>query len=204
MNVDVLTNRDTTHAIADCGDFRLNMDAHGGYEKLLHRVTGLQKELWKQLKNRRIDQVMIRNSFPSGHIYLSTGKDNFIPRFIEYMGYHFKSVEMELNASPVAGLEGYMNIDSLVASGMQLDTIRATVHTQEIPSAIRPVFRTTRHNPQYVFRALVDGEVQEHGSNIKARIYDANKLGVDVGLAAMLQPNGVKVSLIDTASDTGL
>ncbi len=46
------------------------------------------------------------------------------------MGYHFKSVEMELNASPVAGLEGYMNIDSLVAGGMQLDTIRAMVHTQ--------------------------------------------------------------------------
>lgn len=59
------------------------------------------------------------------------------------MGYHFKSVEMELNASPVAGLEGYMNIDSLVAGGMQLDTIRAMVHTQEIPSAILPVFRTT-------------------------------------------------------------
>jgi hypothetical protein len=39
-------------------------------------------------------------------------------------------VEMELNASPVAGLEGYMNIDSLIASGMQLDTIRAQVHTQ--------------------------------------------------------------------------
>ena len=130
MKVDILTDRDTTHAIAECGDFRLNMDAHGGYEKLLHRVTGLQKELWKQLKNRRIDQVMIRNSFPSGHIYLSTGKDNFISRFIEYMGYHFKSVEMELNASPVAGLEGYMNIDSLVAGGMQLDTIRALVHTQ--------------------------------------------------------------------------
>ena len=54
-------------------------------------------------------------------------------------------------------------------------------------------------SPQYVFRALVDGEVQEHGSNVKARLYDAsNKLGVDVGLAAMLQPNGVKVSLIDT------
>ena len=199
VKVDILTDRDTTHAIAECGDFRLNMDAHGGYEKLLHRVTGLQKELWKQLKNRRIDQVMIRNSFPSGHIYLSTGKDNFISRFIEYMGYHFKSVEMELNASPVAGLEGYMNIDSLVAGGMQLDTIRALVHTQGDTIRYSARVQNNKHNPQYVFRALVDGEVQEHGSNVKARLYDAsNKLGVDVGLAAMLQPNGVKVSLIDT------
>lgn len=38
MNVDIKTSRDTTHAIAACGDFRLNMDAHGGYEKLLDQV----------------------------------------------------------------------------------------------------------------------------------------------------------------------
>lgn len=31
--MDILTRRDTTHAIVDCGDFHLNMDAHGGYKK---------------------------------------------------------------------------------------------------------------------------------------------------------------------------
>mgnify|MGYP002230070050 FL=1 len=50
-----------------------------------------------------------------------------------------------------------------------------------------------------MFKALVEGELQEQGSNIDARIYDANnKLGVDVGLAALLLDNGVKISLIDT------
>ena len=199
VNVDVMTSRDTTHAIAECGDFRLNMDAHGGYQMLLDRVMGLQKELVKQLKNRRIDQVKIRNSFPQGHIFLTTGKDNFISRFIQYMGYHFKSVEMDLNASPVAGLNGYMNIDSLVASGIQLDTIRALVHTQGDTIRYSARVQNNKNNPQYVFRALVEGEVQDLGSNLKTRIYDANnKLGVDVGLAAMLQSNGVKLALIDT------
>lgn len=28
VKVDILTDRDTTHAIAECGDFRLNTDAH--------------------------------------------------------------------------------------------------------------------------------------------------------------------------------
>lgn len=199
VNVDVVTSRDTTHAIAECGDFHLNMDAHGGYQMLLDRVMGLQRELIKQLKNRRIDQVKIRNSFPQGHIYLSTGKDNFISRFVQYMGYHFKSVEMDLNASPVAGLNGYMNIDSLVARGIQLDTIRALVHTQGDTIRYSARVQNNKNNPQYVFRALVEGEVQDLGSNLKTRIYDANnKLGVDVGLAAMLQPNGVKLALIDT------
>lgn len=33
--LDVFTRRDTTHAIVDCGDFHLNMDAHGGYKNCL-------------------------------------------------------------------------------------------------------------------------------------------------------------------------
>ena len=199
VDVDIFTRRDTTHAIAECGDFHLNMDAHGGYQMLLDRLTGLQKELVKQLKNRRIDQVKIRNQFPLGHIYLSTGKDNFISRFINYCGYQFKSVDMDLTASPITGLNGYLNVDSLVASGIQLDTIRALIHTQGDTIKYAARVQNNRNNPQYVFKALVEGELQEQGSNIDARIYDANnKLGVDVGLAALLLDNGVKISLIDT------
>lgn len=41
--------------------------------------------------------------------------------------------------------------------------------------------------------------MQEKGSDIKAKLYDANnKLGLDVGLAALMQDNGIKVSLTDT------
>ena len=197
--VDLYTRRDTTHAIADCGDFHLNMDVRGGYKSLLKTMDGLTTELATQMKERRIDQVRIRRQFPLGHIYLSTGKSNFISRFIEYCGYQFKSVEMDLNASPIAGLNGYLNIDSLVAQGIQLDTIRALIHTQGDTIKYSAQVQNNKQNPQYTFRALVDGELQERGSNIAAKIYDANnKLGVDVGLAAMMQDNGIKVSLIDT------
>ena len=37
---------------------------------------------------------------------------------------------MKMTMSPVTGVNGYLNIDSLVASGMQLDTIRALVKTE--------------------------------------------------------------------------
>ena len=199
VDVDIFTRRDTTHAIANCGDFHLDMDAHGGYKQLLSRFEGLQKELVRQLKNRRIDQVKIRSQFPYGHIYLSTGKDNFISRFISYCGYDFKQVDMNLTASPVNGLNGYLNVDSLVASGIQLDTIRALIKTEGDTIRYSAHVQNNKNNPQYVFRALVEGELQERGSNIDARIYDANnKLGVDVGLSALLLDDGVKLSLIDT------
>lgn len=34
-------------------------------------------------------------------------KNNFISRYIEYCGYQFKTIEMDLNASPVMGLNGF-------------------------------------------------------------------------------------------------
>lgn len=197
--VDLYTRRDTTHAIVDCGDFHLNMDAHGGYKALLKCMDGMSRELMSQMKNRRIDQVRIRQQFPLGHIYLATGKNNFISRFIEYCGYQFKSVQMDLNASPIAGLEGYLNVDSFVMQGIQLDTIRALIHTQGDVIKYSARVENNKQNPQIAFRALIDGELQERGSNIAAKIYDANnKLGVDVGLAAIMHDNGIKVSLIDT------
>ena len=197
--LDVFTRRDTTHAIVDCGDFHLNMDAHGGYKKLLGHIDGLQREIFSQMKNRKIDQIRLRQNFPLGHIYLSSGKNNFISRFIEYCGYQFKTVEMDLNASPVMGLNGFFHVDSMVVQGVQLDTIRALVHTKGDTIRYSARIENNKKNPQYVFRALVDGELQEKGSNIKAKLYDANnKLGLDVGLAALMQDNGIKVSLTDT------
>lgn len=197
--LDVFTRRDTTHAIVDCGDFHLNMDAHGGYKKLLGHIDGLQREIFSQMKNRKIDQIRLRQNFPLGHIYLSSGKNNFISRYIEYCGYQFKTIEMDLNASPVMGLNGFLNVDSMVVQGVQLDTIRALVHTKGDTIRYSARIENNKKNPQYVFRALVDGELQEKGSNIKAKLYDANnKLGLDVGLAALMQDNGIKVSLTDT------
>ena len=106
---------------------------------------------------------------------------------------------MDLNASPVMGLNGFLNVDSMVVQGVQLDTIRALVHTKGDTIRYSARIENNKKNPQYVFRALVDGELQEKGSNIKAKLYDANnKLGLDVGLAALMQDNGIKVSLTDT------
>ena len=106
---------------------------------------------------------------------------------------------MDLNASPVMGLNGFFHVDSMVVQGVQLDTIRALVHTKGDTIRYSARIENNKKNPQYVFRALVDGELQEKGSNIKAKLYDANnKLGLDVGLAALMQDNGIKVSLTDT------
>lgn len=196
--VDLVTRRDTTHAVANCGDFRFKMDAHGGYKLLLSQLEKLQNEVMSQMKNRRIDQVAIRERFPQGHISLRTGKENFIARFIKYKGVDFKSVDMDLTASPVTGLNGHLHLDSLVTQGMQLDTIRALVATVGDTIRYRARIQNNKQNPQYVFRALLDGNLAERGSDVDLRVFDAkDKLGVDVGLSAMMEDRGIRVKLID-------
>lgn len=198
VQLDIFTRRDTTHAIVDCGDFHLRMDAHGGYQLLLSRMENLQAEVMSQLKNRRIDQVAIKKSFPLGHISLYTGPDNFIARFMQYKGVYFKSVDMEMSASPVVGLNGYFRLDSLVAQGVQLDTIRALVTTEGDTIKYRARIQNNKRNPQYVFRAMVDGNLAERGSDIEAQVYDAkDKLGLDIGLSAMMEDHGLRMKLIN-------
>ena len=53
MNItfNVLTNRDTTRAMVDCGDFYLNMNAKGGYEHLLSRFEKFGSLLSKEISD---------------------------------------------------------------------------------------------------------------------------------------------------------
>lgn len=198
INADVMMRRDTTHAIVNCGDFNLNVDAHGGYKILTKTFTTLSHEVSSQLKNRRIDQTALRRNFPLGHFYLQAGKENFISRYVKYMGYDFKHIEMDIDISPVSGVEGYMNIDSLVAQGVQLDTLRTNIITKGDTIRYSARIQNNKDNPQYVFRAMLNGELQEMGSDIDVRVFDAkDKLGIDVGLAATMKDNGINVSLIN-------
>ena len=62
-----------------------------------------------------------------------------------------------MNTSPVKGINGTVRIDSLVASGMQLDTIRVAVRSDSVKTDFEGQIRNNRYNKQYVFNALFRG-----------------------------------------------
>lgn len=196
--IDLLTHKDTTHVEMETGDFLLNMDGKGGYATLLDQGNHLVSEMMAQLKNRRIDQAVLRRKYPNMSVYLMMGKNNLIARTLNWYGCGIKEARMDMAASPEKGLEGYMSIDSLVAGGFCIDTIRSRVHTVQDSIRYQMLVANNRNNPQYVFRSYTDGEVSERGSDITTRLYDAQgRLGMKLGLAAVLAANGVRVSLID-------
>ncbi|MBQ8047161.1 MAG: translocation/assembly module TamB domain-containing protein [Prevotella sp.] len=200
----VMTRPDTTWAKVDTGDFHLSANASGGYNVLLTQVDTLFSEGKRQWKAKKIDQTMLRERFPDGHIVLYAGRNNFVNQMLVHAGYDYGRMNIDLATSHSDGIEGFLHVDSLIASGIRIDTIRIKLHSELDIIKYYAQVRNGKGNPQYVFNALVDGSLTENGSGLVANIYDANgDLGIGMGLAATLEEEGVRFSLTDDQSVLG-
>ena len=195
--VDILLRSDTTHAAINSGDFNIDIDAKGGYERLLSQGQSIVKEVQRQIKDRVINQVMLRRKLPDASITFSSGKDNFLVYLLNKYGYYFSKANVDMCSSHITGLTGNVSIDSLVMDSIRLDTVRLNIKSDNDKLVYSAQVINNKRNPQYVFRAIVDGELNEHGSNMKAKLYDANnKLGIQIGLLAEMEHNGIRMSIL--------
>ncbi len=195
--LDVLTRRDTTHAVVDCGDFHLNMNAATGYKKLMSSGNGFVAELQKQIKNKIIDQVALRRELPDIKLYLQTGRYNFISSMLRQYGYDFKVANIDMSSSPIAGLNGVMSLDSLVLikDSMRIDTIRLKFDSSAKQMAYSGYVKNNLENTP-TFTAKFKGEIHEKGTSLSADVFDKDdKLGLSLPLRASMENEGIKLSL---------
>lgn len=194
--LDILTTRDTTHAVVDCNDFHLNLNAHGGYETLINRFTALANEAQKQIKSRNIDQERLRGNMPTMQLYMTTGNDNFIARGLHHYGLDFNNVMLDFSSSPTKGVNGNALAEGIVADSICIDTVRLNVSSAQKDMTYSLEVHNGAKNPQVSFHAFVDGAVTEHGTWIKPRVYDAqNRLGASLGLMASMHESGVSLHI---------
>ena len=196
ITMDLLSTRDTTHAVVHCGDFRLDCDAQGDYTRLLRQISRLTDEIKLQAKGRYIDQLRLRRHLPQARIYLNSGRQNVFARFLKWNGYEVGRLLVDASCSPQAGLNGRLSADSVVAARFLLDTIRVTVSSDSARTLYQAQIRNNEHNPDYTFNALLSGGVFERGAYASTEVYDAaNRLGLRLGLAAAMADNGIKLHL---------
>ena len=199
--LDILTRRDTTHAVVDCGDFHLRTDASSGYKQLISDVGKLSDRFMADVKNKNIDQAAFLRLVPNAKIYLKSGGDNFLAKLLERQGFGFQDVYADFNLSPVTGLNGDLAINRLLADSIQLDTVRFSVVSDSTTINYHGQVRNNKNNPQYVFNALFNGHVTQHGLNVDLSLYDAKdvlgaKLAaeaemVDSGIVARMSPDDI-------------
>lgn len=194
--LDVFTRRDSTHAAITSGDFALRLDAHGPYDRILKHFDSVVAEMKKQSTDRYIDQMRLRERLPDMTMYLNMGKENLFCRALQHYGYGIKGAYVDMAVSPHGGINGKMSLDSLVASGMQLDTIRLAFTSDSATTRFSAQVRNNRQNPQYVFNAQFRGALYKQALYVGSSVYDANdKLGVALGLKAQMEPGGIRLNM---------
>ena len=192
MVFDILSRKDTTHAVVDCGDFHLNLNGRGGYERLMAQAGNLIKELHRQYDDRYIDQGRLRARLPLLDIYLTSGNNNMFVRALKAYGLDLGSINMDMASSPITGLNGNLEINRLLVDSMQLDTIRLAILSDSADIRYTAQIRNNADNPQYVFNSLFDGAIHPKGSYLQGRVYDHNnRLGVRLGLSAEMERKGL-------------
>ncbi len=195
--VDVLTSRDTTHFVTECGDFKLHFNGRGGYKKILESGNLFTQELSTQLHNKQISVPELRKKLPLAQLYLTTGKNNPLSRFIAHKGFTFQDADIDISSSPVTGLNGTLQLLGLQNDMALLDTVRFNITSDTTQCTYNAQVRNNRDNKQYVFNALLDGYVFEKGSGANIRFYDArDSLGVKLGMEASMEEKGIKVRML--------
>ena len=197
LRVDVLTSRDTTHFVTECGDFRLHFNGRGGYKKILDKAGEFAQELSAELKNKQIDVSELRKKLPLAQLYLTTGKNNPLSRFIARKGFTFQDADIDISSSPILGLNGNIQLIELQNSAVTLDTVRFNINSDSTNCTYNAQVRNNRKNKQYVFNALLDGYIFGKGSGANIRFYDAqDSLGVKLGVEASMEEHGIKVHML--------
>ena len=198
------TNRDTTYARIQSGDFIVKLDAQGGYEKVLREITTLGDSLMAQYDQRVIDQPAIKRLLPTMKLHVESKRDNPIANLLKTQDIEFKDLLLDLNTSPQTGINGSAHLYSLNYDSTRIDTIHLNLTQKGDRLTYQGQICNNRRNPQFVFNALVDGHVHEHGALAGLRYFDKDgKMGVRIGATAEMESNGIRFRLMPDRPTVG-
>ncbi len=205
VNLDVLTRRDTTHAVVSSGDFYLNADASGGYQQLMRQGTKVAELVEKQMKEKHIDQPAIRDELPSARVYLETGRDNIFTHLMERQGYTFNHARVDLTSSARDGLNGTARVGHfvLVNDSITLDSIDLALvsDAEKLNYDLRVM---NRPQNDYPYKAQLHGSLLERGLSAQAIVLDdKDKTGLDLSMQANMEASGIRMNVTSGKSVIG-
>ena len=198
------TNPDTTYARVQSGDFILKLDAMGGYQRLISQFTTLSDSIIGQFKDKVINQPAIKALLPTMSLHLESKRDNPIANFLRATGSDFKELTLDLTTSPETGINGQGHIFSLNYDSIQIDTVRLSLIHKGERLTYQGQICNNKKNPQFVFNALVDGHVHEHGALAGLRYFDGKgRMGVRIGATAEMEDDGLRFRLLPDRPTVG-
>ena len=198
------TSPDTTYLRAQSGDFIVKLDGSGGYERLLSQLTTLGDSVMAQMEQRVIDQPAIKRLLPSMKLHVESKGDNPFSSLLKTSNITFKELLLDLTTSPLTGINGQSYLYSLNYDSTRIDTIRLNLTQRGERLTYQGQVRNNRRNPQFVFNALIDGHLHEHGALAGLRYYDdKDRMGIRIGATAEMEAEGIRLKLMPDRPTVG-
>lgn len=86
---------------------------------------------------------------------------------------------------------------SLVYDSTRIDTIRLNLTQKGDRLTYQGQVRNNKRNPQFIFNALIDGTVHQHGALVGLRFFDQHdKMGLRLGVTAEMENDGIRFKLL--------
>lgn len=195
--LDILANQDTTFARIVSGNLELDANSSDGYQTIIKKGNLFYNTLLKQLKNRYVDQTILRGILPDLNFYLMSGDENPFCDVMRLYGIKFSDLLIDMSSSPEKGLNGNWHLYSLDVDSMQLDTINLSIYQDTAQVKFNGQVKNAKDNPQFVFDARFDGYILAKGAGLNVKYYDSDdKLGVYLGAVATVEDNGIRCHLL--------
>lgn len=195
MVIDLLTRRDTTHAVADCGDFHLKADVSGGYKYIIGLSDSMVKEMARQWNEREINSDALRKILPKSQVYFSMGQDNPVARGLKRYNFTVANMYADFVTSPESGINGELRIDTLRTEGMKLDRFVAKVTSDETDMRYRIDIENDTDKPKYGFRATALGMFMPNAVSSDAVMTDLKgRKIISLSSVAEMEKEGIRLS----------
>ena len=197
IGIHINTNLDTVIARIQSGDFIVKLDAKGDYERLLRKLTQVGDSVMAQFDKRIIDQPAIKRLLPDMKLHIESKRENPLANLLKAMDIEFKEMKLDADVSPVTGINGSSYVYSLVYDSTRLDTIRLNLTQKGDRLTYQGQVRNNKRNPQFIFNALFDGTIHQHGALVGVRYFDQHdKMGVRLGVTAEMESDGIRFKLL--------
>lgn len=198
IEMNLLALNDTTDIVMSCGDFLLKASAKENYKTLLNLSDVITDEINRQWTERTINEGLLREKLPHAKVYLKTGHENPMARFLSHVGYAFSSADADIVTSPRAGINGVVSVDTLRTKDFQLDKITAKIGSDTLKTSYEVCVENGPDNPQYSFIALAKGDVVNDGTSCTLTLDDKNgERGFDIGLSAFVESDHIRIEFHD-------
>jgi len=197
VGVHINTTVDTVIARIQSGDFIVKFDAQGSYERLFRQLSILSDSTMAQINKRIIDQPAIKRLLPQMSLHVESKRSNPMASLLQAFDIQFKELNLDLQTSPLTGINGQSALYSLVYDSTRIDTIRLNLKQRGERITYQAQVCNNKRNPQFVFNALLDGHVHNHGALAGLRYYDQKgQMGVRLGVTAEMEHDGIRFKLL--------